>query len=323
MIFYAIEKIAAAGIKEIYINTNEGDTEFSQVVGDGRRWGVKITCFEQRGGPRGIADVVRQAQKFIKQSPFILYLGDNIVISKIQRFTEFFKREKLNCFLALARVADPTQFGVPVLLNGQITKVIEKPANPASPFAVTGIYIYDHHIFNAIRHLKPSARGEYEISDAHSWLIKHGYKVGYKEITGWWKDTGRSEDLLEANQLLLGLIKKRVQGKVDPKVSLQGTVRIGKGTEISGRTKLRGPLTIGENCVISDSYIGPFTSIGDRVEIHGAEIENSIIFDEVDIETNTRIVDSLIGKNTTIIPKHNSLPSGHKMIVGSNSLIEL
>ena len=323
LIFYAIQKIAEAGIKEIFINTNEGDTEIAQAVGNGSRWGVKITCFEQKGGPRGIADVVRQAKDFLGDSPFILYLGDNIILGKIKRYVDYFKKEKLNCFLALSKVADPTHFGVPVIVDGKITKVVEKPAKPASPFAVTGIYIYDSNIFEAISHLKYSARGELEISDAHSWLIKHGFKVGFREITGWWKDTGRSEDLLEANQLLLSEIKRQLDGKISDDATVQGRVKIGRGTKIGGKSIIRGPVVIGENCVINDSYIGPFSSIGNSVEIYGAEIENSIVFDHADIQTSARIVDSLIGLNTTIVSAHKSLPSGHKLIVGSNSLIEL
>lgn len=323
MIFYAIEKVAGAGIKEIFINTNEGDTELRQVVGGGSRFGVCITYFEQKGGPQGIADVVRQAEPLIGKSPFVLYLGDNIVLESIKRFVNYFEREKLNCFLACAKVSNPTQFGVPILKNGQIIEVIEKPENPSSPYAVTGIYIYDKQVFKAISHLKPSKRGELEISDAHTWLIKNGFKVGYKEITGWWKDTGKAEDLLEANQLILRELKGSIKGIVEEGVVVQGRVKIGKKTVVGGRSMIRGPAIIGEGCTIEDSYIGPFTSIGNRVEIYGGEMEHSIVFDDVDIHTDARIVDSILGTNTTIISAKETLPSGHKLIVGSNSMIEL
>lgn len=323
MIFHAIKKVAQVGIKEIYINTNPGETEIQQAVGNGARWGVKIKFFEQIGGPRGIADAVRQAQQFIGCSPFILYLGDNIILSSIRKFAEYFKNAKLNCFLALSKVSNPSHFGVPVIKDSQIKEVIEKPQKPPSPYAVTGIYIYDKNIWPAIKQLKLSSRGEYEISDAHTWLIRKGFKVGYKEITGWWKDTGRAEDLLNANQLLLLKLKENVMGKIDKSVVMQGNIKIGKRTVIQGQTILRGPLVIGENCVIRDSYIGPFTTVGNRVELYNAEVERSIIFDDADIHTNARIVDSLIGANSTIISSHQSLPSGHKLIIGSNSMIEL
>jgi glucose-1-phosphate thymidylyltransferase len=323
MIFYAIEKVAQAGVREIYINTNEGETEVQKVVGKGSRWGVTIKFFEQKGGPRGIADVVRQAQRFIGASPFILYLGDNIILASIKKFVGYFKKEKLNCFLALSKVPNPSHFGVPLIEKNRIMKVVEKPSCPTSPYAVTGIYIYDKNIWPAIKQLKPSARGELEISDVHTWLIKKGLKVGYREITGWWKDTGRSENLLEANQLLLNQMKKKLKGEVEKTVSVQGMVEIGKGTKIQGQSVIRGPVVIGKNCMVKNSYIGPFSSIGNQVEIYGAEIENSIIFDEADIHTNARIVDSLIGVNSTIVSSCQSLPSGHKLVVGSNSMVEL
>lgn len=324
MIFWAIEKVADAGVKDIIINVNEGDTELSGAIGDGKRWGVRITYFEQKGGARGLADVVRQAERFIGASPFIFYLGDNIILDSIKKFTDQFKRQKLNGLLALSRVPDPTQFGVPEIKNGRIARVVEKPEQPLSPYAVTGIYLYDKNVFKAVHAIKPSARGELEISDTHTWLIEHGYKVGYREITGWWKDTGRSEDLLHANQLLLDQMKKRkIEGELDGKISIEGNIIVGKKTVISGKTMIRGPVAIGENCVIKDSYIGPYTTIGDRVEIYSAELEHSIIFEDVDIHTNTRIVDSLIGANATIVSAHETLPSGHKLIIGSNSMVEL
>lgn len=323
MIFHAIEKVASAGISSIIINTNEGDQEIATAVGDGSRFGVKITYFEQKGGARGLADVVRQAEPFLGKSPFVFYLGDNIILGSIKKLVDQFKKEKLSCMLALAEVLDPTHFGVPVIENGKITKVIEKPATPPSPYAVTGIYLYDAQVFKAVKALKPSARGEYEISDAHTWLINKGYKVGYRKITGWWKDTGRAEDLLEANQLLLHDIRKKVAGKVDKDVSVQGNLVLGKRSAVQGKSVIRGPVSIGEGCVIRDSYIGPFTSIGNNVEVYGAEIENSIVFDHSDIHTNTRIVDSLIGANSSLISAHETLPSGHKLVIGSNSMVEL
>ena len=229
----------------------------------------------------------------------------------------------MNCLLALSKVKDPQRFGVPEILNGRIVKVEEKPQNPKSEFAVTGIYVYDHHIFEAVNAIKPSARGELEISDAHQYLLDHDYTVGYSEITGWWKDTGKPIDLLEGNQLVLNYINTKIDGELDSRVVIQGKVKIGKNAKITGNSVIRGPVIIGDSCVIRDSYIGPFTSIGDRVEIYGAEIENSIIFEDADIHCNKRITDSLIGVNATITPVHETLPSGHKLLVGDNSFIEL
>ncbi|HTK60554.1 MAG TPA: glucose-1-phosphate thymidylyltransferase, partial [Candidatus Baltobacteraceae bacterium] len=293
MIFYAIEKIAAAGIKEVGISVNPGEEELQKAVGDGSRWGVKISYIEQRGGPKGVAHVVENAKAFLGDEPFLFYLGDNIILGSINRFVEKFEREKLNCLLALSKVKDPQRFGVPELKDGRIVRVDEKPSDPKSDYAVTGIYVYDRNFFEAFAHIKPSARGEYEISDIHTWLIENGKAVGYEEITGWWKDTGKPEDLLEGNQLLLNeLASETREGAVDASAVIQGKVTIGKGTIIGPKSLIRGPVVIGENARIENSYIGPYTSIGNGVEIYNTEIEHSIVFDDVDLNCSTRIVDS-------------------------------
>ena len=326
MIFYAIEKVRDAGIKEIAINTNPGDNELINVIGDGSRWGVKIHYFEQKGGPLGIANVVWQARDFVGNEPFLFYLGDNIILSPIKKFIEKFEREKLNCLLSLAKVRDPQRFGVPEIRDGKIIRVEEKPQEPKSNFAVSGVYFYDKSFFEAYKHIVPSQRGEYEISDIHTWLINNNYKVGYEEITGWWKDTGKAEDLLEANQLILDNLSEeecKQECELEEDVIIQGRVRVGINTKIGPGVIIRGPVVIGENCVIKNSHIGPYTSIGNGVEIYNSEIEYSVIFDNVDIHCNARIIDSLIGKNALILDSHKSLPNGHKLIVGDNATVEL
>lgn len=323
MIHYALEKIANTGIKEVGIVINANDKIFPKKIGDGSEWDVEITYIEQQGGPLGLAHVVKSAEDFIGKDSFIFYLGDNIILNDIKPFVEKFEKEKLNCLLALSKVKDPQRFGVPEIINGKIVKIEEKPQNPKSNFAVTGIYVYDYHIFEAVKAIKASARGELEISDAHQYLLDHNYTIGYSEITGWWKDTGKPMDLLEGNQLILSQIETKIDGEIQERAIVQGKVIIGKNTIITGNSVVRGPVIIGDNCVIRDSYIGPFTSIGNKVEIYGAEIENSIIFENADINCNKRITDSLIGANATITPVHETLPSGHKLLVGDNSLIEL
>lgn len=323
MIHYALEKIAACGIKKIGITINPGDAVLPQKVGNGSKWGVDITYIEQPGGPLGLAHVVKISEKFIGKDPFIFYLGDNIILNDISSFVDKFKKEKLNCLLALSRVKDPQRFGVPEILDGRIVKVEEKPQKPKSEYAVTGIYVYDHHIFEAVKAIKPSARGELEISDAHQYLLDNNYTVGYSEITGWWKDTGKPNDLLEGNQLVLSDIRNSIKGEVEGHAVIEGKVNIGHGSRVLGKTLIRGPVSIGNCCTITDAYIGPFTSIGNHVEIYGAEIENSIVFDEADINCDKRINDSLIGVNALITPVHETLPSGHKLLIGDNSQVEL
>lgn len=325
MIFHALEKIAESGIKKVGINVNPGDTSIHDACGDGAKWGLQITYIEQKGGALGLAHIIKNAEPFLKDEPFLFYLGDNIILGSIKSFVKKFQKEKLDCLLALSRVPDPERFGVPEFDDhGKILKVVEKPDQPKSPFAVSGIYIYSHQIMKAVKNLKPSLRGEFEISDAHTYLIEHGYKVSYQEITGWWKDTGKPNDLLEGNSLLLGGINTDLDGVItDPYVQIQGKCVIGEGTKVLGRSYIRGPVVIGENAIIRDSYVGPYTSLGSKVEVSGAEIEHSIVFDEADISCKQRIVDSIIGRNCTVSDAHATLPSGNRMIIGENSIVEL
>lgn len=325
MLFYAIEKIADAGITDIAINVNPGEEEIQKAVGDGSRWHVKITYIEQVGGPLGLGHILKMAKGFLGKEPFLFYLGDNIILGSVKNFVEKFKREKLNALLALSKVKDPQRFGVPEIKDGRIVRVEEKPTAPKSDYAVTGIYAYDESVWEAVGAITPSARGEYEISDINTWLITHGKTVGYEEITGWWKDTGKPEDLLEGNQLLLTerITETIIEGEVDASARIQGKVHIGKGSHIGAGVLIRGPVAIGENCRISNSYIGPYTSIGNGVEIHDTELEHSIVFDDADINCGRRIVDSLIGANATISAAHDTMPRGHRLIVGNNAQVEL
>lgn len=324
MLFYALEKVAETGVKEVGININPGEKEIQQVAGDGSRWGIKITYIEQTGGPKGLAHIIKNARDFLGDEPFIFYLGDNIILGSIKRFVEKFINNHLNVLLAFARVPDPERFGVPEIRDGKVVKIEEKPAQPKSNLAQTGIYVYDSHIFDAVENILPSVRGEYEISDANTYLIEKGFNIGYEEITGWWKDTGKPEDLLEGNQLILhDLSDIKNEANVAPGVIIQGKVNIEKGSYIGGKSLIRGPVVIGKNCVIIDSYIGPYTSIGNNAKITNTEVEHSIIFDRSEIKCGRRIVDSLIGHNAIIASSSDSLPLGHKLIIGDNSVVEL
>lgn len=326
MIVHAIEKIAEAGITDIIVNVNPGDTDLPCALGDGSRFGVALRYIEQTGGPRGLAHIITNAEPHLGNEPFLFYLGDNVIFGDIRGLVERFEREHLHCLLALSRVEDPHRFGVPEIVDGRIVRVEEKPANPKSPFAVTGIYCYTPEVFAAARVVTPSARGELEISDVHTWMIAQGHRVGYEEITGWWKDTGKPEDLLEGNQLLLahGKFDAHTAGAVIADgVIVQGRVGIGVGTRIEGRSLIRGPVVIGEGCTIRDSYIGPYTSIGNRVEIIGTEIEHSIIFDGAMVSSGQRIVDSIIGHEARITAMNGTRPHGQKLIVGDHSAVEV
>ncbi|MFH2232024.1 MAG: glucose-1-phosphate thymidylyltransferase [Patescibacteria group bacterium] len=326
MLCNAIEKIAEAGIHDIIVNVNPGETQLQKHIGDGSRWNVSIKYVEQQGGPKGLAHIIKNAQPHLGHEPFLFYLGDNIILGSIREFIDEFKQKNLDCMLALSKVKEPQRFGVPEIQNGRITRVIEKPENPPCDMAVTGIYVYSPKIFEAVCAIQPSARGEYEISDAHTWLIEHGAQVGYQEITGWWKDTGKPEDLLEGNALLLNEMKLEEavnEGQVNPDTVIQGRVKIGKGTVIGSKCLIRGPVVIGEGCKIEHSFIGPHTSIGNNAQILNTEIEHSIIFEGAKINCGKRIVDTLIGKDAVVTSENETLPRGHKLIIGDNAVVEL
>jgi len=321
ILHYAIEAVRDAGITEVGIIVNADSHEVQDAIGDGSLWGIHITYIPQ-DAPLGLAHAVRIAEPFIGSEPFVFYLGDNMVVGGIKRFIDAFERSGYNCFLTLAKVKDPERFGVPEIRDNQIVRVEEKPKIPKSSFAVAGIYLYDHHIFEAVKTLKPSARGEYEISDAHQYLIDHGYKIGFAEITGWWKDTGKPSDLLEANRLVLDTIESSIEGDVDDDSTIAGKVIVGKGTQVI-KSVIRGPVVIGQNCIVEDSYIGPFTSIGDWTEIRNSEVEYSIVQKQCKIlSVGIRIEGSVLGNDVEIV-EASGKPQVHRFMLGDQSRVEI
>ncbi|MDX1535886.1 MAG: glucose-1-phosphate thymidylyltransferase [Candidatus Spechtbacterales bacterium] len=324
MLERAIDKISKAGITEIGISVNEAEENVQKIIGNGDRYGVNITYIEQKGGPLGVAHVIKNAKEFIAGDEFLFYLADNIVFADLKEFVDKFYSEKLNCFLTLTEVDDPRQFGVAVMNGDKIVKIDEKPKNPKSKMAVIGVYIYDRSIMEAVDKIEQSARGEYEISDAHTYLIDNGYKIGYKKIEGWWRDAGRPDDLLDGNRILLEQeIKTDIAGQVGKVARMRGNVTLGKNSKIVGKSFIRGPVIIGDNVKIIDAYIGPYTSIGDNVYIKDAEVEHTIVMSGTKISTGERITDSIIGHNAEVTAKHKTLPKGHKLIIGDHGQVEL
>ncbi len=326
---YGLENILAAGITDVIINVNPGDKSIEDYFGDGNSLGLKIQYVEQIGGPLGLAHIILNAAPYLGDDDFVFYLGDNIFVGGIEHLLKKFYVEKLDCVLALARVPDPERFGVPeISSDGKILRVLEKPKIPPSDFAVTGVYVYNHNVLEAVQNIKPSKRGELEISDAHTYLIEHEFRVGYEIITGWWKDTGKPQDLLEGNQLVLAALQgKEIHGTIEANVLIEGAVRIGKGTIIKNgeerTTVIRGPVVIGENCWIENAHIAPYTSLGNHCRVVRSEVAHSILFDGVSIEVEDRVVDSIIGKNATVVSARNSFPIGHRLVIGDNSSVEL
>ncbi|MBC8180556.1 glucose-1-phosphate thymidylyltransferase [candidate division KSB1 bacterium] len=321
ILYNAIEIAVDAGITEIGIITNANNEDVQKAIGDGSRWGVKITYIPQEA-PLGLAHVVKIAEDFIGNESFVFYLGDNMVVGGIKRFVEEFEKDGVNCYLTLAKVKDPERFGVPEIINNRIVSVEEKPKAPKSQFAVAGIYIYDHNIFEAVNNIEPSDRGELEISDAHQYLIDHNYQIGYSEITGWWKDTGKPIDLLEANRLVLEHLDPAISGSVDDKSHVVGKVTIDQGAQIINST-IRGPVIIGKNTIIENSYIGPFTSIQNNCYIRNSEIEFSILLNDCKVlDIGMRIESSLFGTDVEIV-KSEDKPSTHRFFIGDQSRVEL
>jgi len=321
ILHYSIEAVAAAGIKDIAIVVNADSDEVPIAIGDGSRWGVRTTFLRQET-PGGLAQVVGLAEQFMGKDRFIFYLGDNMVVGGVKRFIDEFERSGCDCFLTLSKVKDPERFGVPELKDGRIVSIEEKPKHPKSSYAVAGIYLYNHRIFEAVKAIKPSARGELEISDAHQYLIDKGYTIGYSEITGWWKDTGKPLDLLEANRLILDNILPDVKGEVDEHSMVSGKVIVESGAKIINSV-VRGPAIIGEGCVIEDAYIGPFTSVGNRTEIKRSEVEYSIILRNCKIHNvGIRLEGSIIGNDVEVV-RAVGKPLVHRFMIGDQSRVEV
>ncbi len=328
MIFHAIEKAVEAGVEEIFINTNPGETDLQKYVGDGGHWGIKIKFFEQTGGPLGIAHVVKCAENFIGDEPFMFFLSDNILLGSLKETFEQFEKNKYDCMLAFAKVPDNRHLGVPVFDNGgKLIEIWEKPQNPPNDYAQTGIYLYGPKVFfKAFENIKKSTRGEYEISDIHTYFLKNNFQVGWREVTGYWKDTGLPEDLLLANKLLLTQMTENQfpnHGTVEAGAKIEGHVKVGIGSRINKNVKIIGPVMIAENCILEDCEIGPNVTIGQGTEIYNAKIFDSIVLENAFINVDIKIFDSLIGKGIKMIKRHGSEAEGHRMIIGDKTLIEI
>lgn len=321
MLAYALEYVQAAGIREVGVVINQGDRSVSQVLGDGSDYGVNITYIPQ-DAPLGLAHAVKISQEFIAAEPFIFYLGDNILVGGITKFIRDFENNGSNCHLVLSKVPDPNRFGVAEVQGGRIVGVEEKPTRPRSDLAVTGIYLYDSHIFEAVQAIQPSARGELEISDAHQYLLDHGYTISFSEITGWWKDTGKPSDLLEANRLVLDNLADNRRGSIDAASSVVGRVEIGDGSRILD-SNIRGPVVIGKDVTIENAYVGPYTSIGDGCHIISSEVEFSILMEGCKLNRITRRVEASLLGSDVLITRSRSKPATNRFMLGDQSRIEI
>jgi glucose-1-phosphate thymidylyltransferase len=317
VLFYGIEALAEAGVREIGMVVGDTQAEIRAAVGDGSAWGVTITYIEQ-DAPRGLAHAVLISEPFIGGEPFVMYLGDNLLNKGITGFVEEFVREKPAAQILLARVTDPQMFGVAELAGGRVVRLVEKPQEPKSDLALVGVYMFSPAVFDAVKAIRPSFRDELEITDAIQYLIDHGLEVRPHIVDGWWKDTGKLEDMLEANRLVLDRIERRVDGAVDAESRVEGKVIVEAGAIIE-HSVVRGPVIIGARARIVHAYVGPFTSIMNDAEIRESEIEHSIVLEGSTISNlASRIEDSLIGRNVRIyrLPVK---PSAYRFMLGDNS----
>ncbi len=324
ILWYGIESIVAAGITDIgIIISPETGEEVKAKTGNGDRFGANITYILQ-DKPAGLAHAVKVAQPFLGDTPFVMYLGDNLVQSDLNLFLESFREKSLDALTLLCQVANPSAFGVAKIdENGRVLQLVEKPKNPPSNLALVGIYLFSNIIHSAIASIKPSARGELEITDAIQFLIEEQKKVEAVQIKGWWLDTGKKDDLLEANRIILDTnLTSAVLGEVDEKSQVIGRVQIGPGSKIVNST-IRGPVTIGSNCHIENSFVGPYSSIADQVTLIDADLEHSVILQGAKLEgIHERIVDSVIGQRAhlKLAPRR---PKALRFLIGDDCQIEL
>ena len=317
ILFYGLEAIVEAGIREIGIVVGDTHQEIRDAVGDGSRFGAQVTYIQQ-SAPLGLAHAVKESKPFLKDDPFVMYLGDNFLREGIKGFVTEFETHRPDAQILLVPVPNPQDFGVAELKGSEVSRLEEKPKSPRSNLALVGVYMFTKSVWDAVDGIKPSKRGELEITDALQWLIDHGKTVRSHVITGWWKDTGKLEDMLEANRLILDTLEGKIEGQVSNDSRVEGKVIIGPGTTIE-RSVVRGPVIIGAGARISGAYIGPFTSIGDRAEVRETEIEHSIVLEGAVItDLANRIEDSLIGRNVRIyrVPMR---PSAYRFMLGDNS----
>jgi len=323
MLLYGLEHLKNAGIREVAVILGPIKEGVVEVLGDGSKYGLDITYIEQPE-PKGLAHAVLISESYMKGEPFVMYLGDNLLKQGVADFASTFEKRYLDCLVGVCPVKDPSRFGVAEMDDGRILRLVEKPKEPKSNLALIGVYVFNSSIFEAVKKIEPSWRNELEITDAIQKLLENGKKVQAQRVSGWWKDTGKPEDLLEANQLILADIVSRNEGELSESTRISGNTDIGKGTRILGEVNIMGPVMIGRNCVIGpDVYIGPYTTIGDDCVLKKVEIENSIVMKGSSIESNERIRDSLIGSYSTILDGSSSLPKGHKLIIGERSFAQI
>ena len=322
---YAIEDLKRAGITEIgVVLGNKGRREIQELLGDGSDYGVEITYIIQ-GNPLGLAHATGCARDFVGDDDFVMYLGDNILKSGITDLVASFEAGDYGAGIALQEVDDPQAFGVADVDNqGNVTELIEKPEDPPTNLALIGMYVFSPAVFDAIDELEPSWRGELEITDAIQDLLGGGYEIDSHVVTGWWKDTGKPDDILHANRLVLEDRELTISGVVEGGATTDGRIELADSSTIEDGAVVRGPVSIARNTKIKNgTYVGPYTSVGPDSVLENIHIENSVIIGDSNITASGRIVDSLLGRNANVESTDDLLPEGRRLVVGENSQLKL
>jgi len=323
ILFYVLDQIKEAGITDIgIVVSSETSPHIKQFAGDGSRWNAQIGYIMQ-SEPLGLAHAIKTAQDFLGNSPFLMFLGDNLIQGGITQFVEQFNASSPDALILLKPVKETHLFGIADLdETGKVYHVEEKPKHPKSNLAVIGVYIFSPAVHEAVAHIKPSWRGELEITDTIQRLIDSGKNVQSYILDGWWLDTGKKDDLLEANRVVLDdFLKRDVKGEIDAPSQVVGRVEISQGTKI-GNSTIRGPVSIAENCQIRNSFIGPFTSIGAGTVIESSSIEHSVILEDCHMLNIERLADSIIGKGTEVIKQEETFKA-LRLFLGDDARIEL
>jgi glucose-1-phosphate thymidylyltransferase len=336
ILFYGLEAIADAGIKEVGVVVGDAANEIRAAVGDGSSWGLAVTYIAQEA-PLGLAHAVLIARDFLGADDFVMYLGDNLLKQSLKDFVARFEAERPKgraagrgsssrrdaCAQILLKVVpDPHQFGVAELDEaGSVVRLLEKPADPPSNLALVGVYIFGPRVHDAVAAIRPSRRGELEITDAIQWLIDQGLRVRAEVLEGWWIDTGKLTPLLEANRLILETLDRRIDGECDDQSELDGRVVLEAGARVV-RSRIRGPAVIGAGTTLTDTFVGPFSAIGRRCVVEASEIEHSVILDDCRVIGAGRLEDSLLGHHVEVI-RSDRRPRATRLMVGDHSQVDL
>jgi glucose-1-phosphate thymidylyltransferase len=317
VLFYGIEAMAQAGITDVgIIIAPETGEEIKAAAGDGARFGIKLTYIVQ-DEPLGLAHAVLTAEPFLGESPFVMYLGDNLLQGGIEDLVSAFREHGPDALILLTPVPDPENYGVAELANGSVVRLIEKPPDPQTDLALVGVYMFTPLVHEAARTIEPSGRGELEITDAIQHLVDQGLRVEPHVVKGWWKDTGRLEDMLAANRLVLDTIEGRVEGELIAS-QIDGRVVVEAGARLE-RSTVRGPAIIGAGARLTDCYVGPYTAIGENCSIENAEVEHSILLAGSAVrDLAGRMESSLLGRNVRI-GRDQRQPRAYRFLVGDNS----